>query len=46
MGLPLELTFKSMPHEGAFPEEWKKCNVVPNHKKESKHLMINYCPVS
>ena len=32
--LPLQLLFKSM-LEGIFPDDWKKSNVVPVHKKES-----------
>ena len=30
---PLKLIFKSMANEGAFPDDWKKSNVVPTHKK-------------
>ena len=43
--LPLQL-HKSMLEEGIFPEDWKKSNVVPVHKKESKNLIKNYCPIS
>ena len=28
------------------PTEWKKCNVVPLHKKNSKQSLKNYRPVS
>ena len=31
---PLKLIFKSMINEGLFPDDWKKSNVVPIHKKE------------
>ena len=34
ISLPLKLIFKSMINEGVFPEDWKKSNVVPIHKKE------------
>ena len=34
ISLPLKLIFKSMIYEGDFPEDWKKNNVVPIHKKE------------
>ena len=44
--LPLQLLFKSMLEEDIFPEDWKKSNVVPIHKKESKNLIKNYCPIS
>ena len=30
----LKLIFKSMINEGLFPDDWKKSNVVPVHKKE------------
>ena len=39
---PLKLIFKSMINEGLFPDDWKKSNVVPIHKKESKNLIKNY----
>ena len=31
-----------MINEGVFPNNWKKTNVVPIHKKESKNLINNY----
>ena len=42
VSLPLKLIFKSMINEGVFSEDWKKSNVVPIHKKESKNLIKNY----
>ena len=44
--LPLQLLFKSMLEEGIFPDDWKKSNVVPVHKKENIHLIKNYRPIS
>ena len=44
--LPLQLLFKSMLEEDIFPEDWKKNNVVPAHKKESKNLIKKYRPIS
>ena len=35
---PLKLFFKASFQEGIFPDCWKKANVVPIHKKESKFL--------
>ena len=35
-----------MINEGVFPDDWKKSNVVPIHKKESKNLIKNYRPIS
>ena len=46
MILPLQLLFKSMLEEGIFPDDWKKSNVVPVHKKESTNLIKNYRPIS
>ena len=31
---------------GSFPNNWKKSNVVPIHKKGDKQLLQNYQPVS
>ena len=31
--------------EGIFPDCWKKANIVPLHKKESKNLLKNYRPI-
>ena len=43
---PLKLILKSMINEGVFFDDWKKNNVVPIHKKESKNLIKNYQPIS
>ena len=43
---PLKLIFKGSIQEGVFPDCWKKDNVVPIHKKESKNLLKNYRPIS
>ena len=45
ISLPFKLIFKSMINESVFPEDWKKSNVVPIHKKESKNLIKNYRPI-
>ena len=31
--------------EGVYTDYWKKSNVVPIHKKESKNLIENYRPI-
>ena len=31
---PLKLIFKSVMSKGVFPDDWKKRNVVPIHRKE------------
>ena len=43
---PLKLIFKASIQEDVFPDCWKKANVVPIHKKESKNLLKNYRPIS
>ena len=45
---PLELTFKLLTclENGKFPNEWKKANVVPVHKRNNKQLIENYRPIS
>ena len=44
---PLEIIFKNCLKEGIFPNEWKKANVVPIHKKKNdKQILSNYRPVS
>ena len=43
---PLHMIFTSCLETGVFPIHWKKANVVPIHKKESKQLAKNYRPIS
>ena len=38
----LRILVLSFLEEGVFPDDWKKSNVVPIHKKESKNLIKNY----
>ena len=38
--------FLSFLEKGVYPDDWKKSNVVPIHKKESKNLIKNYRPTS
>ena len=42
----LGILFLSFLEEGVDPDDWKKSNVVPIHKKESKNLIKNYSPIS
>ena len=44
--LPLTMIFKSAIQVGHFPDSWKKGNVTPVHKKQSKNLVNNYRPIS
>ena len=43
---PLKRLFDSAIKAGHFPDCWKKGNVIPVHKKESKNLVKNYRPIS
>ena len=36
---PLKLIFKSKVNDSLFPDDWKKSNVDPIHKNESKSLL-------
>ena len=40
------IIFNTALNTGVFPDLWKKGNIVPVHKKESKHLVKNYRPIS
>ena len=43
---PLSLLFNNCLRDGAFPNNWKKANVIRVHKKGNKQLVSNYNPVS
>ena len=43
---PLRILFLSFLEESVYPDDWKKSNVVPIHKEESKNLLKNYRPIS
>ena len=43
---PLKLLFENCLRTGIFPEQWKKANIVPIHKKGDKQLLENYRTVS
>ena len=43
---PLKLIFENCLRTRLFPDQWKKANVVPIHKKGDKQLIENYRPVS
>ena len=42
----LKLIFTNSIRTGVFPDIWKLANVVPVHKKDKKHLLKNYRPIS
>ena len=43
---PLKYLFESSLTAGIFPQNWKKANIIPAHKKESKTCLKNYRPIS
>ena len=43
---PLKLILENCLKTRLFPDQWKKANVVPIHKKGDKQLTENYRPVS
>ena len=43
---PLKLIFEASLQRGESPDDWKKANVVPVHKKENKNVVKNYWPIS
>ena len=43
---PLAIIFNRSLNEGKFPEIWKTAHVVPLHKKDEKHIVNNYRPIS
>ena len=43
---PLAILFNRSINEGKFPAIWKTAHVAPIHKKEEKHLVHNYRPIS
>ena len=44
--IPLIIIFRKAILTGIYPENWKKGNIVPVHKKESKNSIKNYRPIS
>ena len=46
VSFPLSLIFKKCFESGSFPSEWKKANVQPIHKKNSRQSKSNYRPIS
>ena len=44
--IPLIIIFKKALLTGIYPDNWKRGNIVPVHKKESKNFVKNYRPIS
>ena len=46
IALPLKIIFDTALKSGSYPDKWKRANVVPVYKKESKNMLKNYRPIS
>ena len=44
--LPLQIIYTNCLEKGVYPNLWKRANVLPIHKKESRQLTKNYRPIS
>ena len=44
--VPLKLIFQNILNTGIFPDQWKRANVTPIHKKDDKQTIKNYRPIS
>ena len=44
--MPLCLIYEKCTMTGTFPDIWKKANVLPVHKKESRQIKKNCRPIS
>ena len=42
----LSLIYKNCINSGVFPDIWKRSHIIPTYKKNDKHCINNYCPVS
>ena len=40
------MIFEAAFNDGVFPDDWKKGNIVPVHKKDLETMLINYHPLS
>ena len=43
---PLYIIFTNSIDSESYPSVWKTCNVIPVHKKNSRHIVQNYRPIS
>ena len=46
LALPLKIIFEKCLETGLYPSLWKKANVQPTHKKDSRQIASNYRPIS
>ena len=46
LSLPLKMIPEPALSDGVFPDNWKKGNIVPVHKKDLKTMLINYRRIS
>ena len=46
LALHLKMIFQAALNDRVIPDEWKKGNIVPVHKKDLKIILINYRRIS
>ncbi|MCH2389802.1 MAG: hypothetical protein MK234_03870 [Nitrospinales bacterium] len=46
IALPLKIIFEKCLETGSYPSLWKKANIQPVHKKDSRQIATNYRPIS
>ncbi|MCH2390702.1 MAG: hypothetical protein MK234_08470 [Nitrospinales bacterium] len=46
VAIPLKMIFDKCLTSGIYPSLWKKANVQPVHKKDSRQIASNYRPIS
>ena len=46
LALNLKMIFEAALNDSVFPDDWKKGNIVPVHRKDLKPMLMNYRPIN
>ena len=46
LAIPLHMVFRQSVAQGKLPVEWKRSKIIPIFKKGSRHVSLNYRPIS
>ena len=46
LALNLKMIFEAALNDSVFPDDWKKGNIVPVHRKDLKTMLMNYRPIN
>ena len=46
LALNLKIIFEAALNDSVFPDDWKKGNIVPVHRKDLKTMLMNYRPIN